>query len=104
MLYAAQLLDGECEARRRRRRRPGARPVKIEVGGLVVARREDIIGPRPEVTVARQEVCLRKLREILPDARPYGIDARHECRGLVGVENAHLDQGLEHLNRYEAYP
>src|SRR5208337_5253579 len=56
------------------------------------------------MAVAREEVCLRKLREISPDARRDGIDARHECRLLFGIENAHLDQGLEQLNRYEARP
>ena len=104
LLDAAQLPDREREARRRGRRRSGTRPVEIEIGRLVVARRQDVVGPRPEMAVAREEFCLRKLREILPDARPDGIDTRHECRTFFGIENAHLDEGLEQLNRYEACP
>ena len=47
---------------------------------------------------------LRGDREIVPDPRRNAIDTRHECRTLFGVENAHLDEGLKELNRYEARP
>src|ERR1700733_9033889 len=104
LLDAAQLLDREREARRRGRRRSGTRPVEIEIGRFVVARRQDVVGPRPEVAVAYEEVCLRKLREILADARPDGIDTRHERCTLSGIEDAHLDERLEQLNCYEARP
>src|ERR1019366_9529645 len=87
-LDVAQLLDREREARRRGRRRSGIRPVEIEIGRLVVTRRQDVVGPRPEVAVAREEFCLWKLREIFPDARPDGINTRHECGALFGIENA----------------
>jgi hypothetical protein len=56
------------------------------------------------VAVARQELGLRKSREILPDARSDGIDARHEGGEFFGIENAHLYKGLEQLNRDEARP
>ena len=56
------------------------------------------------MAVARQKVCLRKLREISPDARPYGIDTRHECRAFFGTQNAHRYERLKQLNRYETRP
>src|SRR5580704_11958576 len=56
------------------------------------------------MAVARQEVRLRKLPEIPPDARPHGVDARHESGALFGGEYAHLHEGLQKLNRYKTGP
>jgi len=104
LLNVAQLLDGKREARRWGRLRPGTRPVEVQIGRLVVSRRHNVVRSRPQVAVAREEVRLRKLREVLPDPRAYRIDARHECRSLFGTENAHCDEGLNQLNRYETGP
>ena len=98
LLDHAQLLDREGKARQFGGRRPSIRPVEIQIRRLVVTRRQDVVCSRPEMAVARQEVCLRKLCKILPDSRPDGIDARHERCHLPGIEYTYLDERLEQLN------
>src|SRR5580698_9851606 len=56
------------------------------------------------MAIARQEVRLRKLPEIPPDARPDGVDARHESRALFGGEYPHLHEGLQKLYRDKTRP
>jgi hypothetical protein len=70
LLDAAQLLDREREARRRGRRRSGGRPVEIEIGRFVVARRQNVIGPRPEVAVAREKSAFGSCAKSCPMRDP----------------------------------
>src|SRR6516165_2613049 len=104
LLNVTQLLDREREASRGGRGVSSNRPIEVKIGRFVVARRQDIVGPRPEMAVVREEVCLREPREISPDARADCIDTRHEFCSFFGTENPCLDEGLEQLNRHEARP
>src|SRR6202789_376711 len=97
-LDAAQLFDGERETRWWGGLRANARPIEIKIGSFVVTRREDVIRPRPEVTVAREKFCLGELREVVPDAGTNGIATGHKGGGLFGMENAVLVEGAQWLN------
>jgi hypothetical protein len=75
---------------------------KVEIGRVVVARRENIVGTRPKVPISLEQALPIQRLEILAQLGAHGIQVHQERPSTVSAQHPKRNKRIQTLNSDEA--